>query len=217
MKFGKTFFLGTILASCASAALATPTNYLFGELDASGTAQVTATQLIFGNLFGEKPKGATVGQGSDNFSNIGDNTAFLYNFTGVAAKAGPPAVSAVPPIFDFSSLASGPVELFSISDGTATVNFFLTEIDPGSIIPGHAKMGLIPATKGTFTGEGYVTEDGFINTPVDFSLTNNSTGTGIKAFSFSIVSVAPEPSSLTLLGSGIVSAVGMMFRRRRTL
>ena len=84
-------------------------------------------------------------------------------------------------------------------------------------MPGSNKVGSTPASKGTFTGEGYVTEAGYTNTPVDFSLTNDSTGTGIKAFSFSIVSTAPEPSSLALLGSGVVSAAGMMFRRRRIL
>ena len=70
---------------------------------------------------------------------------------------------------------------------------------------------------GSFTGEGYVTDTGYAQTPVTFQLTNSGKGAGEKAFTLDILAPTPEPSSLVLLGTGVMGAAGIFLRRRQTL
>jgi hypothetical protein len=239
MKFGKMIILGTILASCVPAALATPIGG--GEIFVAGTGTILgpahstdATSITFSNYSPTKggnnrPRGVVVGDGTGGFSDYADGEDFFFEFL----KPTPSTSTTGSGTFTFASAtAADPVELLQMTaaDGVQ-LKVYITNVDPGAMVgtaqvgtPGHP--GFVAGTAGTFFGEGYVTiSDDFASgdsgplaqSAIDFQLTNSGTGTGLKPFSVDITAVAPEPGSLTLLGTGIVSMAGMMFRRRRIL
>jgi len=192
MNYGRLIILGTILASCVPFAHA---DRIYGEVDTNGTATIATTSgvttIAFGNIVAGHPVGHISGDGQADFSNFSDGTSFNYIATPVTLTVG----------------AITPVQLFSVTENGVTLDFFLTNILDFTV--GSA------SAKGAFDAIGYITETGNpTQTVIDFSLTNSSKGTGSKSFSTSLIAISPEPSSLTLLGTGALSVVGFAFRKR---
>jgi hypothetical protein len=184
---GKIALLGAVIAATSPAFAASIT----GSISISGSGTYTSTTVTF------VPGSTTVGFGTVSGS------SFTPYFTG-----GQPVTMTS---FTFSPLTS-PQQVFQVVEAGETLTYFLTS-DSGPFINGAGDL--------TIKGSGYFTETGAVNfsqTAATFSLTSQAGGGGATV-TFSNTSTAtptPEPNSLMLLGTGLVGAAGMLFRRRLT-
>lgn len=97
-----------------------------------------------------------------------------------------------------------PVDLFTVTNNGVTVSLNLTSVDSYST----ANNTL------TIWGEGVLSETGYAPTKGDFILTSQYGGNSDEV-SFSATAATPEPNTLMLLGTGLVSSAGALYRRRR--
>ena len=233
MKFSKIAVLGALLASAPFALADT----LYGDISTSGTATITATAITFAlpistktSIHYDQSKGAVIGQGTGGFSNF-DSTADMYYVTGATSttqNAQHQYTGRTPAKFTFPLTLgvpmAAPVELYTVTENGKTLTLFLTEIDTVVVGAIATKTGsgptavITPAKTGSFTGLAYVTETGSpTKTYGTFTLTNNGSGPGQKTFSSDFIALTPEPSGLVLLGTAMIGAAGMIFRKRRQL
>ena len=185
-NFGKLAVLGAALAVSATYAFATP---ITAEINLGGSDSFDTTHITLNAA--AVTLGTTVinGVSYPNFSAITfeDTTAFAW-----ASE----------------SYAPGTVELFS---GPGSISFYLTGLT-GSLSNGGDVL--------TINGTGLFEEAAYTNTAGTFDLTSQYDATTgydtVTSFSASaLVPAIPEPNSLMLLGTGLLSAGGMLMRRRR--
>ena len=160
---------------------------LSGSIGVGGSDTFTSTSITFINP-------GVVLATSNSFS----------TFMGQAATLGS---------FNFDSSATG-TTLITTTDMTGYV---LTFVITGITAFGPNAAILVPNVAVTGTGTFSNTAPGFTSTPGTFSLTTSTTG--LTTFQLNGTAtpppVVPEPSSLILLGTGLLSAAGTVLRKRR--
>jgi PEP-CTERM motif len=181
-----------------------------------GTVLVASAPLVLAD-----PITGSLGiAGSDTFT----STSINFTSPGVVINAaGDLAGFAFQPVtldsFSFNSSADGKT-LFTIVDGNQTLTFDITDITSSGT---NSSLGF---PNETVAGTGVLTDTVFKH-PTDFSPTDgtftistNSNGSTTFALDTSPTAppaVTPEPSSLLLLGTGLLSGAGMLFRKCRIL
>jgi len=113
--------------------------------------------------------------------------------------------------FNFDSSAAG-TTLITTTDMMGDVLKFvitgITAFGPNAAI-------LVPNVAVTGTGTFSNTAPGYTSTPGTFSLTTSTTGLTTFQLNGTATPPVPEPSSLILLGTGLLSAAGTVLRKRR--
>lgn len=198
---GKIFALGVALVVAAPLAHATSIDANFGVSGPATYNYISPQSATF--AFANSPvPGATF----TSFSATGDSTISPYFTAGQSIKFQTNTFS-LGPIGTTITLAA-PFAVGTTTEGGETLTFYVESY----------KADYIGSTGANIDGTGYFTETGTVNytsTAADFSFAPNKAGSSMTFSANTVTANAPEPSSLVLLGSGLVSAAGMLIRRRR--
>lgn len=178
----------TLAAATSTLAHATPITGTIG-LGGNGTYSMATGQFT---------AGAANDNGHNAYVNAADTKAgdSLSNFTFLH----------VADFYDFNTtdLSTG-AKVFTTKENGKTLTFTLTNV---------TSSGTNAAGPG-FVGSGILSETGFDNTVAMFSLNTNADAGTVVTFD-TTAAPTPEPSSLILLGTGVLGAAGMMRRKIAT-
>ena len=186
-KLMQGLFVGSVLAASAPLALASS---ITGSLGIVGSDTFTPTSITFTST-------DTVNTATDSLQNFVGQSVALNGFS-------------------FDSRADG-TTLFTIVKGNQTLTFDITAITFSGT---ESSLG-VPNEE--VAGTGILTDDvknhpnDFTPTDATFTISTNTNGSTTFALDASPAAVTPEPSSLLLLGTGLISGAGMLIRKRRVL
>ncbi len=177
------------LLAVATVASATP---ITGSVSISGNDTFDSTKITF------NPSTGTVYQASGTMS----------DFAPISFGFGSADLTATLTSFLFAN-ANG-TKVFSVSNPLVgkTLSFTITDMLTDSLGTDANGPTLSLSGLGSFAETGYDTTAGI------FSLTSSSAGiTGFQLVSTAPAAVTPEPSSIALLGTGLLGVAGVMKRR----
>jgi len=157
-----------------------------GQISINGYDNYTTNYITFiGN--GSTNSSVATGSFSNLFSPTSDTASVkLYNFS-------------------FGSAFVNPTQVFRITNNNVTASLELTSISYSGIDQ-YGQLSII--------GTGVLNETGFDASPGTFDLTSQGGTNTNVTFSATAVAPTPEPSSLLLLGTGLLGSAGAFFRRR---
>jgi hypothetical protein len=203
-NFGKLALLGAALAVSATSAFATPP-VVTGAVGISAPDTFTLTTITFtgaGIVTAVSPAGTTI---ADDV-HVG-NAATMGNLVGIAP----------------GSLADSGVQLFLTPTGSSNDVIFtiggiintqcintITLLAAGATC-GGANTELSVSGLGSFSE----VDGGVTLTPSAGTFDITTTSSGTTTVTLDSTTVSPEPSSLMLLGTGLLGGAGMLMRRRR--
>jgi len=173
---------------------------LIGTLFAGATASAFASPLTTGSIDIDGTYKVT-GSGGSSGADYTANPTSATNGTGILAGLDGFDNVVLSQTFTLTNIKAGAGELlFTISKGGSVVEFFATS---------YTKSG------STFTYTGYLTANNGQSSLATFIETEGASDGDQGNFYDGVLTVTPEPSSVVLVGTGMLFAGGMFISLRR--